>query len=113
MKRVRIEINNKEYELRFNINSLIDLADEGINVLNFDSVDMSLKTIRTMFKHSIRHGENKKITDNRAGELMSEYMEEGHSFNELSEKIIEALALAMGSNKEEKQETDVKEDEGK
>lgn len=112
MKRVRIEIGNKEYELRFNINSLIDLADEGINVLNFDSVDMSLKTIRTMFKHAIKHGENKKITDNRAGELMSEYMEEGHSFSELSEKIIEALAIAMGGKEEEKQEVDT-EDEGK
>lgn len=112
MKRVRIEIGNKEYELRFNINSLIDLADEGVNVLNFDSVDMSLKTIRTMFKYAIKHGDNKKITDNRAGELMTEYMQEGHSFNELSEKIIEALAIAMGGNKEEVNEVS-KEDEGK
>jgi hypothetical protein len=113
MKRVRIEIGNKEYELRFNINSLIDLSDENINVLDFDKVDMSLKTIRTMFKYAIKHGENKKITDNRAGELMSEYLEEGHSFNELSEKIIEALAIAMGSNAKVEEEKEDKEDEGK
>lgn len=99
MRKVIINIGEKDYEIKFDINALIDLAGDGIDVLKIDKIEMDLKAIRTMFKHGLKH-DMKKITDKQAGDLMSQFIEDGHQLNDLTVKIIEALANAMGNKKE-------------
>ena len=62
MRKVIINIGEKDYEIKFDINALIDLAGDGIDVLKIDKIEMDLKAIRTMFKHGLKH-DMKKITD--------------------------------------------------
>ena len=95
-----IEIKGKEYEIRYPINTLCIMADDGIDVMNIADLRVSIATIRDLFYYGLKH-ENKKITKNQAGELIDDYLAEGHVFGELMDIIMEALGKSLGSKKEE------------
>ena len=94
-----IEIKDKEYELKYTVNTLCIMAEDGIDVMN----------IRDLFYYGLKH-ENKRITKNQAGELMDELLEYGYSFKELVELVMDALTKSLGKKKEdtEEQEEEVK-----
>lgn len=100
MKKIIIQINEKDYELKYDINSLIELDAAGIDVMNLDNVKFNIKNIRSMFKHAIKH-QAKKITDSKTGELMSDYIAQGHDLNDISNLIMEALANSLGGTDED------------
>lgn len=115
MKKTIIEINNKEYELKYTINSLIEMQEvTGIDVLNIAEITWDLKTIRILLKYAMKH-ENKKITDAQAGDLMGEYFEAGNTFDTLVLTLIRVLAYSLGGSDEENEESDkeIKDEEGK
>ena len=91
-----IEIKGKEYEIRYPINTLCIMADDGIDVLNIEDLRVNIATIRDLFYYGLKH-ENKKITKNQAGELIDDYLAEGHVFGELMDIIMEALGKSLGS----------------
>ena len=95
-----IEIYGKEYEIRYPINTLCIMADDGIDVMNIADLRVNIATIRDLFYYGLKH-ENKKITKNQAGELIDDYLAEGHVFGELMDIIMEALGKSLGSKKEE------------
>lgn len=95
-----IEIKGKEYEIRYPINTLCIMADDGIDVMNISDLKVNIATIRDLFYYGLKH-ENKKITKNQAGELIDDYLAEGHVFGELMDIIMEALGKSLGSKKEE------------
>lgn len=95
-----IEIKGKEYEIRYPINTLCIMADDGIDVMNISDLRVNIATIRDLFYYGLKH-ENKKITKNQAGELIDDYLAEGHVFGELMDIIMEALGKSLGSKKEE------------
>ena len=95
-----IEIKGKEYEIRYPINTLCIMADDGIDVMNISDLRVNKATIRDLFYYGLKH-ENKKITKNQAGELIDDYLAEGHVFGELMDIIMEALGKSLGSKKEE------------
>lgn len=104
-----IEIKDKEYELKYTVNTLCIMAEDGIDVMNIADMNINIVTIRDLFYYGLKH-ENKRITKNQAGELMDELLEYGYSFKELVELVMEALTKSLGKKKEdtEEQEEEVK-----
>jgi hypothetical protein len=98
-----IEINNKEYELRFNINTLCEMSEQGFDVMDLTNVKINMRTVRDLFYYALKGG-NKKITKNQAGELMDQYIEDGHNFDDLIEIVMDALGRSLGSKKPEDKE---------
>ena len=79
-----LEIKDKEYEIRYPINTLCMMADDGIDVMNISDMKINIATIRDLFYYGLKH-ENKRITKNQAGDLIDDYIAEGHVFGELME----------------------------
>jgi hypothetical protein len=104
-----IEINNKEYELKYPVNTLCMMAEDGIDVMNMANFVVNIMTIRDLFYYGLKH-ENKKITKNQAGDLMDDYLAEDHKMAELIEVVMNALAKSLGGDK--KAEDKAEDDEG-
>ncbi len=99
-----LRINGRDYELRYPINTLCTMCDAGLDVVNMDKMVINVKTIRELFMYGLRH-ENKKMTQNQAGELIDNFIDEGGDFNVLIEEVLNALGKSLGGgdsdNKEE------------
>ena len=99
-----LRINGRDYELRYPINTLCNMCDNGIDVMHMDQIVINVKTIRELFMYGLRH-ENKKMTQNQAGELIDNFIDEGGDFNVLIEEVLNALGKSLGGgdsdNKEE------------
>ena len=99
-----LRINGRDYELRYPINTLCTMCDAGLDVVNMDKMVINVKTIRELFMYGLRH-ENKKMTQNQAGELIDNFIDEGGDFNVLIEEVLNALGNSLGNgdsdNKEE------------
>lgn len=106
-----LEIKDKEYEIRYPINTLCMMADDGIDVMNISDMKINIATIRDLFYYGLKH-ENKRITKNQAGDLIDDYIAEGHVFGELMDIIMEALGKSLGSKDDDGKENEA-EDEGK
>lgn len=106
-----LEIKDKEYEIRYPINTLCMMADDGIDVMNISDMKVNITTIRDLFYYGLKH-ENKRITKNQAGDLIDDYIAEGHVFGELMDIIMEALGKSLGSKDDDGKENEA-EDEGK
>ena len=91
-----LRINGRDYELRYGINTLCNMCDSGIDVMNINDLVINVKTIREMFMYGLKH-DNKKITQAQAGDLMDAYLEE-NDFNELVAEVMAALAKSLGSD---------------
>lgn len=98
-----LEINGKEYELKFTINMLCEMSENGFDVMNMNNVRINMVTVRDLFYYALKGG-NKKITKNQAGDLMDEFIAEGHNFDELIEEVMGALGKSLGKNEENKEE---------
>ena len=106
-----LRINGKDYELKYTINTLCQMCDSGIDVMDLANLKINIKTVRELFMFGLKH-ENKKITQAQAGDLMDAYCEEGGDINELSAEIMTCLAKALGG-KVEDDEDDAEGEEGK
>lgn len=106
-----LEINGKEYEIKFTINMLCQMTEQGIDVMNISSMRINMLTVRDLFYFGLK-GADKKITKNQAGDLMDMFIEEGHTFDELIEMVMEALGKSLGHKEEEKQDEENEEVEG-
>ena len=106
-----LEIKDKEYEIRYPINTLCMMADNSIDVMNISDMKINIATIRDLFYYGLKH-ENKRITKNQAGDLIDDYIAEGHVFGELMDIIMEALGKSLGRKDDDGDENEA-EDEGK
>ena len=105
-----IEINGKEYEIKFTINVLCEMSEQGFDVMNMSNVRINMVTVRDLFYYGLKGG-SKKITKNQVGEIMDDFIAEGHTFDELIELVMEALGKSLGTKKKEEDE-EVVEGEG-
>ena len=103
-----IEIRDKEYELKFTINMLCEMSEQGFDVMNIGSMNINIRTIRDLFYYALKGGD-KKITKAKAGDLMDAFIEEGGSFDELIDVVMEALGKSLG-NKPVEDKEEVEED---
>lgn len=106
-----IEINGKEYELKYPVNTLCMMAEDGIDVMNIGDITINISVIRDLFYYGLKH-DNKKITKNQAGEVMDDYLEDG-SMRDLIELVMGALAKSLGNKAKHSEEGNEAEDEGK
>lgn len=90
-----LEINGKEYEIKFPINTLCLMSEDGIDIMKMEVDMINIRLIRDLFYYGLKH-ENKKITKNQAGDLIDDYIAEGGLFNDLGEILIEALMGSLG-----------------
>lgn len=88
-------IKDKEYDLRYPINTLCIMAEDGIDIMNIGNLRVNISTVRDLFYYGLKH-ENKKITKNQAGDIMDGFLEEGGSVAELIEIVMESLAKSLG-----------------
>ena len=110
-----LHIKDKEYELKYPVNTLCMMAEDDIDIMNIENVPVNLKTIRDLFYYGLKY-ENKKITKNQAGDLMDDYLAEGGNIYDLFVEIMNALAKSLGkgkANKEDNSEDNDSEEEGK
>ena len=108
-----LDIKNKEYELKFPVNTLCMMAEDDIDIMNIENVPVNLKTIRDLFYYGLKY-ENKKITKNQAGDLMDDYLEDGGNIYDLFVEIMNALGKSLGKGKADKEDkADDSEAEGK
>lgn len=107
-----IEIKGKEYDIKYPINTLCMMAEDGIDVMNIQDLTINVITIRDLFYYGLKY-ENKKITKNQAGELIDEYLADGHTFKELIVEIMNALGKSLGNKKAEDSDDEKVESEGK
>lgn len=98
-----LHIKDKEYELKFPVNTLCMMAEDDIDVMNIENVPVNLKTIRDLFYYGLKY-ENKKITKNQAGDLMDDYLEDGGNIYDLFVEIMNALAKSLGKGKADKED---------
>jgi hypothetical protein len=98
-----LHIKDKEYELKFPVNTLCMMAEDNIDVMNIENIPVNLKTIRDLFYYGLKY-ENKKITKNQAGDLMDDYLEDGGNIYDLFVEIMNALAKSLGKGKADKED---------
>ena len=110
-----IQIRDKEYELKFTINMLCEMSEQGFDVMNIGAMNINIRTIRDLFYYALK-GADKKITKAKAGDLMDAFIEEGGSFDELIDVVMEALGKSLGNkpveDEEDKEDGEREEEEG-
>ena len=85
-----LEVREKEYKLRFNINAIADIeqkAGKGIGAL-FSEENMGVNSIRLLLWGAIRHQE-KGLTLDKAGMILDDFMEEGGTLESLMTDYIQ------------------------
>ena len=107
-----IEINNKEYEIKYTINTLVRMESDGIDVMHVDKLfnNPSFTLIRKLFFYGIMNSVGKSLTENKAGDLMDEYLEK-NDYNELMTVLITELVRALGYDVDAKNKEDEESDD--
>ena len=104
-----IEIADKEYEVKFSINTLVRMEADGLDVMNINNIieNINFTLIRKLFFYGIMASAGKGFTEAKAGDMMEEYLE-NNNYNELITILIAELAKALGYDvdKKEAEESD-------
>ena len=104
-----IEIANKEYEIKFSINTLCRMEADGLDVMNINNIIESINftLIRKLFFYGIMASAGKGFTEAKAGDMMDEYLEH-NNYNELMTALVTELGRALGYDidAKEKEEAD-------
>lgn len=107
-----IEINNKNYEIKYTINVLCRMESDGLDVMHINTIidNVNFTLIRKLFFYGMLHACGKSLTENKAGDMMDEYLEH-NNYNELMTILLAELAKALGydidkKNQEEAEESD-------
>jgi len=103
MRYVEFEVDGKVKKLRFDFNAIADLEQQvGSGVVSlFSEEKIGFHTIRLLFWAGLRW-EDQGLTMQRAGMIIKQLLEEGHSFEDLSGMVSKALQLSgLFGNKED------------
>lgn len=107
-----IEIGNKEYEIKFTINTLVRMEADGLNVMNITSIieNINFTLIRKLFFYGMMASAGKGFNEAKAGDLMDEYLAD-NNYNELMTALVSELARSLGydvdaKNRQEAEESD-------
>ena len=105
-----LEIANKEYEIKFSINTLCRMESDGLDVMHINTIieNINFTLIRKLFFYGIMASAGKGFTEAKAGDMMDEYLEH-NDYNELMTALVGELAKALGydiDKKEEAEESD-------
>ena len=92
-----ILINDKLYYIKFNINIFCEMKEAGYDVQTAFNENLDFAGIRALFYFGLKkiHGDEIKSYED-AGDLLSDYIENGGDLGKLSEVIANAFAKSMG-----------------
>lgn len=92
-----LKIGEKEYVIKFTINSLVEMEQYlGKPFTSMFSEDgVSLLSIRTLTYFGLKQME-KDITHEKAGEIINNALESGMSFSDVAEILIGELTKSLG-----------------
>ena len=107
-----IEINNKEYEIKYTINTLVRMESDGLDVMRMEQLinNISFTLVRKLFYYGLMNSVGKSLTENKAGDMMDEYLEK-HDYRELMTVLLSELAKALGHDVDAKGEAEESDDE--
>lgn len=96
-----IKIGEKEYVVKFTMNSLVEMEQYlGKPVMSiFKEDEISFLSIRTLTYFGLKQME-KELTHEKAGDIMSDALENGMSFQDFAGIIIGELTKALGMKAE-------------
>lgn len=107
-----ININDKEYEIKYTINTLVKMESDGLDVMHINTIieNINFTLIRKLFFYGIMASAGKGFTEAKAGDMMDEYLA-NNDYNELMTVLVSELAKSLGydidaKNKEEAEESD-------
>ena len=100
-----IEINNKAYEIKFTINTLVKMEEDGIDVMHMENLmkNMNFALIRKLFYYGLINSVGKSLTVNKAGDMMDEYLKE-NNYRDLMTVLISELAKSLGYDVDAKEQ---------
>lgn len=90
-----IKIGKKDYYLNYDINTLCMMKGQGFDVMKLDQIEMDILVIRDLFYYGLCRLQ-KDLTKEDAGDLISEHIQEGGSFETIAEVITNALTTSLG-----------------
>lgn len=105
-----IEIGNKEYEIKYTINTLVRMESDGLNVMQMDQIidNISFTLVRKLFYYGLMNSVGKSLTENKAGDMMDEYLEKC-DYRELMTVLLSELARALGHDVDAKDQGEAEE----
>ena len=105
-----IELNNKEYEVKFTINTLVRMESDGIDVMHFEKLmdDMSFTLVRKLFYYGLMNSAGKSLTENKAGDMIDEYLI-NNDYKELMTMLLGELARSLGYDVDAKNKVEAEE----
>lgn len=109
-----IEINNKEYEIKYTINTLIRMEEDGLDVMHLDNLinNISFALIRKLFYYGLINSAGKSLTLNKAGDLLDEYLVD-NDYKELMTMLLSELAKSLGYDVDAKEQKESGDEAGK
>ena len=102
-----IKVNKKNYYLNYDINTLCMMKSKGLDIMKLDQIEMDITVIRDLFYFGLIRF-HKELTREDVGELMSDFIQEGGSFEMLADIITNALTKSLGLKVEEGEEQEGK-----
>lgn len=105
-----IEIANKEYEIKFSINTLCRMEADGLEVMHIQNIisNINFTLIRKLFFYGIMASAGKGFTEAKAGDLMEEYLEH-NDYHDLMTILVGEFAKALGYDIDAKDEQEAEE----
>ena len=109
-----IEFNGKEYEIKYTINTLVRMESDGVNVMHMEELinNISFTLVRKLFYYGLMNSVGKSLTENKAGDMMDEYLEK-HDYRELMTVLLGELARALGHDVDAKEAEESDDEAGK
>ncbi len=105
-----IELNGKEYEVKFTINTLVRMESDGIDVMHIENLinNINFSLIRKLFYYGLMNSVGKSMTENKAGDMMDEYLI-NNDYRELMTVLFSELARALGHDVDAKEQGEAEE----
>jgi hypothetical protein len=107
-----VEVGNKEYEVKYTINTLVRMESDGIDVMHIENLinNMNFTLVRKLFYYGLMNSVGKSMTENKAGDMMDEYLEK-HDYKELMTMLLSELAKALGYDVDAKNKAEESDEE--
>jgi hypothetical protein len=107
-----VEVGNKEYEVKYTINTLVRMESDGIDVMHIENLinNINFTLVRKLFYYGLMNSVGKSMTENKAGDMMDEYLEK-HDYKELMTMLLSELAKALGYDVDAKNKAEESDEE--
>lgn len=92
----QVTINDKNYLLHYDVNTLCDMHANGLDVMTLDEI-FDIPTLRKLVFFGLQKFHKKEVkTEEKAGELISDYLNGDGTLDELSTVLAAVLTKSMG-----------------